>query len=80
MLEGISVWRGDSTKAPDSMGRESIVGRGAVYGQQEGFVAPEVEDPPGRGRTVAPGVTSLGESGREPPMVVGAEQRVKRAG
>ena len=29
---------------------------------------------------MAPGMTPLGESGCDPPMVVGAEQRVKRAG
>ena len=29
---------------------------------------------------MAPGMTSLGESSCDPPMVVGAEQRVKRAG
>ena len=29
---------------------------------------------------MAPGVTPLGEPGREPPMVVGAEERVRRVG
>ena len=67
------MWQGDGPKAPDGIGRESIVGRGAVYGQQEGLVAPEDEDPRGCGRTMVPGVTPLGELGREPPMVVGAE-------
>ena len=56
------------------------MGRGAVNGQEEGLVAPEDEDPQDRGRTVAPGMTPLGESGRDPLMVVGAEQRVKQAG
>ena len=67
------MWWGDGSKAPDGIGRESIVGQGAVYSQQEGLVAPEDEDPPGCGHTAAPGVTSLGEPGCEPPMVVGAE-------
>ena len=40
----------------------------------------EDEDSPGSGRTVAPGVTPLGEPGRELPMVVGAEERVEWAG
>ena len=51
------------------------MGRGAVNGKEEGLAAPEDEDPPDRGRTVAPGMTPLGESGRDPPMVVGTEQR-----
>ena len=74
------MWRGDSTKAPDGISRERVMDWGALYGQQEGLVAPEDEDCLGCGRIVMPGMTSLGESGREPPMVVGAEQRVKRAG
>ena len=53
--------------------------RGAIHSLQEGLVAPEDEGTPGGGRAVAPGTAPLGESSREPPMVVGAEERVKRA-
>ena len=73
MLKGISVRRGDGPKASNGIGKEGLVGRGAIHGQHEGFVAPEDEDAPGSGRTMSPGVTPLGEPGRQPPMVVGAE-------
>ena len=56
------------------------MGRGAVHSQQEVLVAPEDQGTPGSGRALAPGTAPLGEPGREPTMVVGAEERVKWAG
>ena len=56
------------------------MGRGAVHGQQEGLVAPEDEGTPGSGCAVAPGTAPLGESGCNPQLVVGTEDRVKWAG
>ena len=56
------------------------MGRGAVHSQQEGLAAPEDEGTPGSGRAVAPSTTSLGETGCEPPMVVGWKERVEWAG
>ena len=80
VVKGISVRRGDGPKTPDGVGGEGVVDRGAIHGQEEGLVAPEDEDSPGSGRAVAPDMTPLGEPGREPPMVVGAKERVERAG
>ena len=80
MLKGILMWRGDGAKASNGVGTEGLVGRGAIYRHQERFVAPEDEDSPGSGRAMAPGVPPPGEPGREPPMVVGAEERVEWAG
>ena len=48
-------------------------------GDRRGPTLLEDEDSPGSGRTVASGATPLRESGREPPMVVGAKERVERA-
>ena len=79
VLKGIPVRRGDGPEKPDSVGGDGAVGRGAIHGQQEGLVAPEHEGSPGSGRAVAPGTTPLGEPGREPPMVVGAKERVEWA-
>ena len=73
MLKGILVRRGDGSKASNGIGKEGLMGRGAIHGQQEGFVAPEVEGSQGSGHTMAPGVTPLEELGREAPMVVGVE-------
>ena len=56
------------------------MGRGAVYGQQKGLIAPEDEGTPGIGRAVAPGTAPLGESGCKRSMVVGTKERVKWAG
>ena len=55
------------------------MGPGAIHGQQEGLLAPEDEGSLGSGRTMAPGMTPLGEPGREPPIVGGMEQRVEWA-
>ena len=80
VLKGIPVQRGNGPETSDSVGGDGVVCRGAVHSQQEGLVAPEDEGSLGRVRAVAPGVTPLGEPGREPPLVVGAEERVERAG
>ena len=72
--------RGNGPETADSVGGDGVVGRGAIYSQQEGLVAPEDEGTPGSGCAVAPGTTPLGEPGCEPPMVVGAEELVKWAG
>ena len=55
------------------------MGWGAIHSQHEGLVAPEDEGTPSSGRAVAPGTAPLGEPGCKPPMVVGAEEWVKRA-
>ena len=65
---------------PETADRVGGVGRGAFHSQQEGFVTPEDEGTPSSGRAVAPGTAPLGESGCKPPMVVGTEERVERAG
>ena len=80
MLKGIPVRQGKGPETPHSVGGDGVVGRGAVHSQQEGLVAPEDEGSPGRGRAVAPCATPLGEPGRDPPMVVGAKDRVEWAG
>ena len=72
--------RGNGPETADSVGGDGVVGRGAVHSQHEGLVAPEDEGTPGSGRAVAPSTAPLGGPGCEPPMVVGAEERVKRAG
>ena len=72
--------RGNDPETSDSVGRDGAVGRGAIHSQQEGLVAPEDEGSPGRGRAVAPRTTPLRKPGREPPMVVGAKERVEWAG
>ena len=80
VLQGIPVRRGDGSETADSVGGDGVVGWGAFYSQHEGLVAPKDEGTPSSGRTVAPGTTPLGELGCKPPMVVGTEERVKRAG
>ena len=77
--QGIPVRCGDGSETTDSVGGDGVVGRGAIHGQHERLVAPKDEGAPSSGRTVAPGTAPLGESGRKPPMVVGEDERVKRA-
>ena len=77
--QGIPVRCGDGSETADSVGGDGVVGRGAIHSQHEGLVAPKDEGAPSSGRTMAPGTAPLGEPGRKPPMVVGAEERVKRA-
>ena len=80
--QGIPVRCGDGSETTDSVGGDGVVGRGAIHSQHEWLVAPKDEGAPSTlvlGRTVAPGTAPLGESGRKPPMVVGADERVKRA-
>ena len=79
LLQGIPVRRGDGSETADSVGGDGVVGQGAFHSQHEGLVAPKDEGTPSSGRAVAPGTAPLGEPGRKPPMVVGAEERVKRA-
>ena len=80
MLKGIPVRRGNGPERSDGVSGDGVVGRGAVHSQQEGFVAPKDKGSPGSGSAVAPGVTPPGEPSREPPMVVGAKERVEWAG
>ena len=80
VLQGIPVRRGNGPQTVDRVGGDGVVGRGAVYRQQEGLVAPEDEGAPGSGRAVAPGTAPLGESGCKPPMVVGTDEWVEWAG
>ena len=79
MQQGIPVRRGDGSETTDSVGGDGVVGRGAIHSQHERLVPPKDKGAPSSGRTVAPGTAPLGESGRKPPMVVGADERVKRA-
>ena len=72
--------RGYGPETADGVSGNGVVGRGAVYSQREGFVTPEDEGTQGCGRAVAPGTAPLGEPGCKPPMVLGAEERVERAG
>ena len=62
-----------------SVGGDGVVGRAAVYSQQEGLVASQEEGTPSSGRAVAPGTAPMGESCCKPPMVVGTEERVEWA-
>ena len=79
VFKGISVRRGDGPETPNGVGGDGAVGRGAIHGQQEGLIAPKDEGSLGSGRAVVPGTTPLGEPGHEPPMVVGAKERVEGA-
>ena len=76
MQQGIPVWRGDGSETTNSVGCDGVVGRGAIHSQYERLVPPKDEGAPSSGRTVAPGMAPLRESGRKPPMVVGADERV----
>ena len=72
--------RENGPETSDSVGGDGAVRRGAVHSQQVGLVAQQEEGSPSCGCAVAPRTTPLGEPGREPPMVVGAKERVEWAG